>query len=373
MVFNITLLILGLCSSYYLFSHLPDLKPFCTSKGRKPLTGGVSGTLSVIIPARNEEKTLPLLLGDLQNQSFQPLEVICVNDGSEDRTREVILEYGARLIDVDNKPDDWMGKAWACQKGSEAASGTVFLFLDADVRLSPDSLEKLMSAYADSNCTISVQPYHQTGTLTEELSLFFNVVQIGGNGVGKLTRKFSVGLFGPVILISQSDYEAIGGHRSAKSTIADDLALGAALHRAGKAYRLYLGRRDIKFRMYPGGFRDLFQGWTKNFATGASKTPLLLMIPAFLWVTSCTGAPIYFFTALFTGDHTGAVVYGFFYLVWMMELRGIISKVGNFSRWTPLFYPVHLLVFLVVFFFSLWKKLFRGNVDWKGRKIRPEG
>lgn len=373
MIFNVTLLILGLFSSYYLYGRLPDLKDLQHGEEPNRLEGGFGGTVSVIIPARDEEKTLPLLLDDLAKQSLKPLEIICVNDESRDRTREVVLEHGVRLVDVDQKPGDWMGKAWACQKGAEAAKGTVYLFLDADVRLSPDSLEKLISAYALSGCTISVQPYHQMATLTEELSLFFNIVQIGGNGVGAWAGNSSVGLFGPVILISKSDYEDIDGHRSAKNTIADDLALGAALHKAGKEYRLCLGRRDIKFRMYPGGFRDLFHGWTKNFATGATKTPLLLMIPMFLWVTAIAGVPIYFFTALFTGDHFGGVLYGFFYLVWMTELRRIIPKIGSFSRWSPLFYPVHLAFFLLVFFFSLWKKIIHGKVEWKGRKIRPEG
>lgn len=381
MIVNLTILILGLMASRYLFWRLPSLNVENTlqESGRGDASsaddpGLPAYLVSIIIPARNEADTLPLLLADLRQQSRQPMEIICVNDGSVDRTRDVIASAGTGviLVDVLEKPADWMGKAWACLKGAEQAKGQLLLFLDADVRLAPDGLARLLTTYQVENCTISVQPYHRIFRRYEQLSMFFNIVQIGANGTGLPKQGLKVGLYGPVILISKRDYEEIGGHTVARTTIADDLALGEALAHAGKKYRLFLGGDDISFRMYGGGVQSLFQGWTKNYATGAGKTPMLLMIPVFVWVTSCMAAPLYAIQALWTGDIAGSLTYLVCYGFWVAELHRIVPKVGNFSQPALLVYPIFILVFLATFFWSLWKKLFRRQVTWKGRKMKPE-
>jgi 4,4'-diaponeurosporenoate glycosyltransferase len=381
MIFNLTILILGLFASIYLFWRLQNLNNQVLLKDNSAaMTMTEDGnfienlSVSIIIPSRNEEKTLPLILGDLKNQTLQPLEIICVNDGSSDHTRDVVLSAGGNvfLLDVSDKPADWMGKAWACQKGSEMAKGRLLLFLDADVRLAPEGLAKLISTYISSNCTISVQPYHKVSKAYEQLSMFFNVILIGANGAGLPVKNSNAGLYGPVILISQEDYNDIGGHRAAKKTITDDLALGDALTRAGKKYRLFLGGGDISFRMYEEGVKALFHGWTKNFATGAGKTPFRLRVLMFGWVTSSTAALLYMLQALWAGETVWALVYLLFYGIWVAELNRIVPKVGNFSWLARLFYPIFMIVFLTIFFWSVWKKLFHRQVTWKGRTMKPE-
>jgi 4,4'-diaponeurosporenoate glycosyltransferase len=370
MIFNLTILILGLMASRYLFWRLPHLAD------KQPDLSDF--LVSVVIPARNEETTLPLLLADLKRQTFAPLEILCVNDGSTDGTRQIILEAGGlvKLVDVQEKPSDWMGKAWACLKGAEQAKGRLLLFLDADVRLSEDALAKLASSYGEDPCTISVQPFHCIQQDYEHLSLFFNVIEIGANGTCLPDKRWTAGLYGPVILMAKSDYDEIGGHRVARRTIVDDLTLGDALSRAGKKYRLYLGEKDISFRMYGDGVRSLFQGWTKNFATGLSKTPAILLIPVFVWVTSCTAAPLYFLQSVWDGGggegFLWPLVFLFFYLGWIWELNRIVPKIGSFKRFALLIYPLLMFAFLLTFFWSLWKKFFRRQVTWKGRRIKPE-
>lgn len=381
MIFNLTILILGLIASLYLFWRLPNLDQQLplgsalesTLAAKDPIAGG-KFSITIIIPARNEAETLPLIFDDLKRQTIQPLEIICVNDGSNDQTGDVVLNEGGkvRLVNVLDKPADWMGKAWACLKGAEQAQGQLLLFLDADVRLAPEGLAKLLSTYQSANNTISVQPYHRVMKSYEQLSVFFNVILIGANGTGLPIKNSNVGLYGPVILISRGDYEEIGGHRAAKRTITDDLALGDALTIAGKKYGLFLGGGDISFRMYGGGLKDLIHGWTKNFATGAGKTPARLRILMFGWVTSCTAAPLYMLLALWSGDYGWAWIYLLFYGIWVVELNRIVPRVGNFSRVALLIYPIFMIVFLTTFCWSVWKKLFRRQVTWKGRKMKPE-
>lgn len=362
MTWNLTIILLGLIFSRILFFRFP----FLAGKG----PGLAAGDISVIIPARNEESNLPHLLADLRGQTMPPMEILCVDDGSEDGTREAILAGGATLLDAGPKPENWMGKAWACQVGAAAAAGQRLLFLDADVRLAPEALASLSESQAMEGGTLSVQPYHRVIRAFEHCSFFFNLVMVAANGVCLARAGHHIGLFGPAILMPREDYNLIGGHESARESIADDLALGRALARAGKPYRLLLGGHTVSFRMYGEGLRALIQGWTKNYATGAATTHPVLLFPAILWVTSCFCAPLNLALSLPDPDLT-AVVYGGLSLVWVAELARISRKLGNFSWGVLAAYPLFLLLFIGVFLLSLAKKVLGLEVTWKGRRIRP--
>lgn len=364
MIYNIVLVSVGLLFSLLLFTRFPLMQKRKTDT--KPYR------VSVIIPARNEENSLPLLLGDLQNQLYLPHEVICVDDDSTDRTAAVASSFGVRLLSVEDKPNDWTGKAFACQQGGEAAEGELLLFLDADVRLSPDAIESLVQAYEDNHCVISAQPYHQTQKDYEQFSLFFNLVQVAANAT---TTRFAFqkpGLFGPVILFDSQTYQAIEGHVSAKSSIVDDLALGKRLSERGFPFKLFLGGNNISFRMYGGGFSDLLQGWTKNYATGALKTPLILFLMVFIWVAACTAVTIFLAQAIIGQDVLQTVIFGVFYLLWMAELFRISTRIGGYKKYAVPFFPIYMAFFLGVMLVSLVLKLFSMNVVWKGRKIKLE-
>jgi 4,4'-diaponeurosporenoate glycosyltransferase len=175
LIIELAVVVIGFMAAAVLFYRIPKLPEAEAPAQSTP-------AVSIVIPARNEEKNLDLLLRDLTLQTLRPLEIICVDDASEDRTAEVARAYGVRVLSVKDKPEDWTGKTWACQQGAEAAGGNLLLFLDADVRLGRRGLEKLMSARRKSGGTISVQPYHRTEKNYEQLSLVFNLVQIAANG-----------------------------------------------------------------------------------------------------------------------------------------------------------------------------------------------
>ncbi len=359
---NICLITAGLIISRLLFYHFPTLNKSDGAKG--------SYKISVIIPARNEEKNLSILLEDLKKQSYPVYEIICVDDCSLDKTAEVAASFGAWLIKIDNKPGDWTGKAWACQKGGEASSGDVLLFLDADVRLSPDAISCLVETYEKNRCVISVQPYHETSKNYEQFSLFFNIIQIAANGTSTNIHFKSPGLYGPVIFIDKEIYRSINGHLAAKSSIVDDLALGEKLSQNGFVFKLFTGGEDISFCMYGGGFFDLMHGWTKNYATGALKTPLLLFGMVFLWVASCISVFICLVQAFIMQNFLYILVYICLYALWVLELFRISRKIGRFKEHALVFYPVYMALFMWVFVLSFIKKLFHLDVVWKGRKIK---
>ncbi|MHB1154539.1 MAG: hypothetical protein ACYCWE_16100 [Eubacteriales bacterium] len=122
--------------------------------------------------------------------------------------------------------------------------------------------------------------------------------------------------------------------------------------------------------MYGSGIKDLFQGWSKNQSAGAIKTPLLMFIMVFLWITSCVSVPIQLAISVAEVNLFKITVFLILYVVWVLELNRICSHIGNFKFSTIILYPVYLTVFLWVFLISAVKKLFHLNVIWKERKIK---
>lgn len=362
MIIELVIAFAGFFLSFFLFARLRILKASAAPPGHYQI--------SVIIPARNEENNLPLLLGDLSRQTYPLDEIICVDDGSTDGTPQAARAYNVRLMQITEKPDGWTGKAYACQRGADAACGNLLLFLDADVRLAPGAIASLVAEYEKTGTTLSVQPYHQTKKVYEQLSMLFNVVQIAANGLALPFHNVHTGLFGPVILIRKNDYQAAGGHAAAKDSVTEDLALGNALTQNHIPYTLRHGGREISFRMYGDGVRSLFEGWSKNFATGALKMNVLLLLAVILWVSACMSAPYHVILLSFMPLQAYFWVYAALYLCWIVVLGHITRSIGSFSFLSILLYPIPLLVFIIVFTVSLVMKLFGFHATWKDRKIK---
>ena len=136
--------------------------------------------ISVIVPARNEERTLPLLLRSLARDVHT--DVIVVDDHSSDATAKLARDHGARVVSAFALPEGWTGKTWACVQGAAAAKGGTLLFLDADTWLAPRGLERMAAAAADDRVAISLLPFHITNKPYEELSLFFHLLMAFGAG-----------------------------------------------------------------------------------------------------------------------------------------------------------------------------------------------
>ncbi len=220
--------------------------------------------------------------------------------------------------------------------------------------------------------TVSVQPWHRTQKAYEQSSLMFNLLQIGANGAA-MAEPVQMGLYGPVILMSPADYWQIGGHETVRGSIVEDVALGLALKQAGLPYKTFIGDESVAFRMYPGGFRSLIQGWTKNLASGAAKAPLHLLILTFLWITSMMSVPVQLIRYGILGEFQWVILYAALYLVWILFLVKTVPRIGRFRPWIIALYPVSLVLMVWVFAVSLFNKLSGRKVLWKGRAIDTGG
>jgi 4,4'-diaponeurosporenoate glycosyltransferase len=331
------------------FLLLPRLRSCHGGGGRASV-----GDLSLIIPARNEEHNLPVLLASLAAQAVRPLEIIVVDDGSTDRTAEIAAESGARVIVSKPLPDGWCGKTWACHQGAEAAAGALLCFLDADTSFEPGGLARVLDCYEGG--AFSVGPWHAIRKPYENLSLFFNLNMVAGTAPD--------GLFGQTLLLERETYRLAGGHEAVRGKILENFELAAHFHQAGIPVRSVAGRGVLSFRMYPDGLGSLIEGWTKGFASGAGRTPRGVLWTIILWMIGLMIAPIALVASGMDAWWMGV------YLVCAAQVAWFARRVGGFHWHAALFYPVPLVFFFALFARSAVRS--GKNVTWKGREIRAD-
>lgn len=333
------------------------------------LTGQLAGQprVSVLIPARNEQLTLPQLLQALRRQSFQPCEVIVIDDHSSDETAQVAIQAGVTLLQAPPLPQGWCGKTWALHNGVEASSGDVLVFLDADTKPSPPFLESFLAVHQQLGGLVSVQPFHRTKKPYEQFSVLFNLVGLMAVPLGP-----NAGVaFGPAMVTSRRDYTLSGGHASVAGKVVEDWFLAHRYEDAGLPVSAFIGYGYLDYRMYPGGLRDMVVGFDKNFATAAGEVHWPWMLVVLLWLSGLFWAAWCLPASLggwpLVGDPRPIVnlgIYGLFALQMLVMTR----RVGSFG-WINLVFPLPVLFFLIVFVMAIFN-LERGTIQWKNRSFR---
>lgn len=325
---------------------------------------------SIVIPARDEARTLPVLLASLAPERRPGDEVIVVDDDSADDTAAAALAGGAQVLTAPPLATGWTGKSSACWAGAEEATHDVLVFLDADTELAPGALDGLLGEHAARGGLLSVQPFHQVHRAYERLSAFFNVVAM--MGIGAFTprgeRRVPTGAFGPVLITSRADYERVGGHRAVAGEVLDDVALARRYTEAGLRVTCLGGRGTVSFRMYPDGIGHLLEGWTKNFAGGAAGTRKVTLVLVAAWISLCIEAG-WWAGATLAGADRAVLPVAAMYVAVAAQLAWMLRRIGSFGLRTAVLFPIPLVFFLAVFARSLVDVHLRRRVTWKGRQL----
>ncbi len=314
---------------------------------------------SVVVPARDEAANLPALLASLAAGDVRPGEVIVVDDESSDGTADVAAREGATVVRPGPLPPGWMGKPWACAAGADAARHDVLVFLDADVRLAPGGLAAVLAALEHVGGLVSVQPQHRPGRAVEQLSVVFNVCGVAGAGGGAPGRARVA--FGPCLVVGRAEHDRLGGHAAVAASVIEDVDLARRARRLGVPVSTFRGGDLITFRMYPGGWRAMIDGWTKNIALGAGASPWWALLATVAWVTGLGAVAV----RLATPSWPAVVAYA----LAALTCGWVFRRIGRFRWWTALCFPVPLAVFLGVFVRSLFAVATRRPVAWRGRRV----
>ncbi len=357
---NDIIIFIGLIFAFILTAKFDGVKSLGTDENFK---------ITVIIPARDEAHNISGILRDLQNQDYQIHEIICVDDSSRDNTSAIAKDFGATIIPAGDLPDGWKGKPWACHVGAQNATGDILLFIDADVRFCKDALSTLVSNFKKENSCVSVQPHHTMQKPYEQLSLFFNYIEVIATGIGLPLKAEREGLFGPVFMISKQLFLEMGGYEAVKNEAVEDFTLGRKYARKGIDLRLFLGADKISFRMYPKGITSLLEGWIKNFSTGAIRTRWWIFIMIVVYMGAMTCIPIEILRNALAGDTVKLLYICAAYAAYALHLCFSSQRLGTFKFASCLIFPIELAAFHLIFIYSFISTFLLKTTTWKGRRL----
>jgi len=320
--------------------------------------------VSVIVPARNEETSLPACLGSLVAQAGIPFEIIVVDDGSTDRTHQIAASIpGVRVIEPGPLPAGWTGKNNAVVAGAREAKGKWLLFTDADTVHKPDSLARAVTE-ADANHAdlLSYSPEQEVRGFWERAVMPVIFAELARKYPPSQVSDFSKNLAaanGQYLLISRAAYDAVGGHAAVAQSLLEDVALARAVRDASMRIRFRYGGDAVRTRMYRG-FRQMREGWTKNLILlFPNAVPLaLLRLLEFLFVIVCLVIAI---AIIQSGDWRHSVI---FFIPLVLTLKRIATV--HFS-WSS---NVLGIFGLPVFSYLLLRSKVSyasGRIVWKGR------
>ncbi len=240
--------------------------------------------VSIVLPARNEARHIAECVAAIRASRYPALELIVVDDHSTDATR-TLAESAARgdarvrIVDAPVLPHGWFGKQWACATGATYATGTLLLFTDADTRHAPDLVGRMVRARHDRRATLfSVAGTQEMVTIWERAIqpvIFLLILSRYGSAdsMERASRATDVIANGQCLMLDRATYDAIGGHASVRTTVAEDLMLAQTVHRHGGRVSILLGPHQLSTRMYTS-LDELIRGWGKNiFAGGRLAMP----------------------------------------------------------------------------------------------------
>ena len=327
--------------------------------------------ISMIIPARNEERILGQLLDSLKQQTLKPHEMIVIDDQSKDATAEIARRAGCTVMISKDLPEGWTGKPWACWQGAHQATGDLFLFLDADTFLEPEGLSNIVSTYLETGGLLSIQPFHQMRRRYEKLSAIFNIITMAGmNTFTPLGPRLKpIGAFGPCMICSRDDYFMVGGHEKARGAVLESLAIGREFLKANRKVHCYGGKKTISFRMYPDGLGSLVEGFSKGFGTGANAMSLLSLLMMVGWITGGMGVTRHLLETVFRPDQVALGMWMTLDVFYILQIHWMLRRIGNFGFSTALLFQIPLIFFIIVFVYSVLRIFLVRKVSWKGREV----
>lgn len=346
--------------------------------------------VSVILPARNEEKYIAKCLDSLLNQSYPNFEIVAINDSSSDGTDEIIQRYHILnskvvAINAESKQEEgWIGKNWACYQGYLNSTGEIFLFTDADTVHSSSTMSLAVTYLIKQNLDVLTAIPR---ILSEEdilmkitLPLLWTLSYAKYSALRANNPKSKTGyLFGSFFIITRKTYEAVGTHKAVKSEIVEDGALGRKVKEEkfklkvvrGERYVEAIWARDLNTLL--DGLRRLMIPLYQRERTSALlmtiSSFLLLLLPFIL-------LPFLLFnTTLFFIDSYSVSVNDFLLLIDMATIALLFSTCAIQSKYAlfqnmlyTLGSPLAGVIIFFAFVSSILDATKKNAVNWKGRQ-----
>jgi len=327
--------------------------------------------VSVLVPARDEAGCIEACLRALcASTSLPDLEIVVLDDGSSDATAALVralagVDSRITLIDGGGQapPNGWLGKTWACARLAEAATGSVLVFVDADVTVSPSgiaaSVELLRASGLDVVCPYPRQLAVTPGErLVQPLLQWSWLTTLPLRVAESSPRESLAAANGQLLAVDEAAYRRAGGHRAVQAEVLDDVALLRAVKRSGGRGTMADGTHVATCRMY-ASWPEIEAGYTKSLwsafgspagaAVAVSALTLVYVVPA---VAALRGSRIG--TAGYAAGVAGRVL--------------VARRVGGRAWPDSLAHPLSIAAFGYLTAASVRRRA-AGTLRWKGRAL----
>ncbi len=347
---------------------------------RLPRDGAAAGArlrVSIVIPARNEERDVEATVRSHLAQDYPNFELVVVEDRSTDATPRILEllsreDSRLRVVPGVELPEGWLGKPHALAQGAARSGGELLLFADADVRYHPRALSEAVAYLAAQRLDFlmliprfEMRGFWENVLMPYLLVAFFQAPSFLANW--QRPRWIAAG-GGAGNLVRRAVYEGVGGHRALADSVVDDVRLAFAVKGAG--YRVGLVRADdrIVVRMYRG-FREVFDGFTKNFAyVYQGLTGLLLfgitvltlgggLLPVGALAADLLGLDLPSADVVLAVVACGLAVFS----------RVVLAVSYSEPLWPALTHPIMAAVWSGILLRSLFHRFIRRRLTWRGR------
>jgi glycosyltransferase involved in cell wall biosynthesis len=250
------------------------------------------GSVSVLVPARDEEKHIEACVRAVAASEHPLLEIVVYDDQSTDGTRAILERLQEeidelRIVDGIGVPDGWVGKPHACHQLARHAHGDLLVFIDADTLLMPDGIGRIVSCLQDEEAAVvTAMPRQRMETLGERLMIPLLLLTYTSwfplALVAKSRDPRFVAANGQLLAVTREAYREIGGFAAVGREIVDDVAFCRNAKERGARVVFADGSHMAECRMY-GSFAELWRGFSKNIYEGIGGTPIALAVTVALY------------------------------------------------------------------------------------------
>ena len=330
---------------------------------------GLDELISILIPAKNEEKNIIELLRSIQNQDYKRFEVWILDDQSNDNTYSLVEKFSKQdprfqIVSGLDLPNHWLGKNYACYQLSQKAHGEYLLFLDADVTihsgLIEDSLIRMKTHSLSLLSYFAVQEIKSWGEwLTVPLMNYFLLSFLPLNLVQSNKAPSLAASNGQFMLFNKKDYDHYQWHSQVKNQVAEDYEICKLIKKNDLLAETLLSKGNLRCRMY-SNFEEAIEGFSKN--TYALFSYNLAGILLFIGMIS-----IIYLLPIFYFSWTSFLMI----LLLVLGIRILTSySSGQSIIKNIIHHPLQIGIMVFICLRSVFQ-YYKGTRSWKGRLLNP--
>ncbi|SNS85931.1 Glycosyltransferase, catalytic subunit of cellulose synthase and poly-beta-1,6-N-acetylglucosamine synthase [Granulicella rosea] len=331
-------------------------------------------SITVIVPALNEQEKVAACLESLLRQDYPNLQILAVDDRSTDRTGTIMDELSAahpdklKVIHITELPPQWLGKTHAMATAAARTTSEYLLFTDADILFTPGAIRRSL-AYAVESKTDHLVTFPTTIIHRWDEAALLGFFQIFGLWAARpwkvadpRAKRDAIGI-GAFNLVRREAYEQIGGFTALRMEIVEDLGLGRRIKRAGLAQRVAFARGMVRVH-WAAGVPGLINVMTKNTFSAFNFHISLLLIGC-AWLACFCVAP-FVWILLPSGAHLPAAIA----ITAVLYAYKLVGRHSGISAWNGLLAPFAASVFIYTLLRSMVTTLRQGGVYWRGTFYR---